>query len=198
MAMHIVNVRKATLSQKVLTLPVKWARMEKVQLLLKVVPSAGHVEPSGVVCGLERGKTINVPVPGDSIVVSRSELRWMASETSRILDGLSRDVRECKNVMLASLYARWVLFSGVLALVQRESGSRALAKQVDDLLFECGELFRGGKHDPRYAASDIAEINRKLDLLLVRARPAVQGAVDVDSQPGAVNDLRPHQLLPLG
>jgi hypothetical protein len=106
-------------------------------------------------------------VAADAVFVPRAELRWIASETNRVLDGLARDVRENKNVMLASLYARWVQFSGVLAILERESNSNALTKKVDDLLYECGELFRGGKHDPRYAVSDIAEINRKLDLLLL-------------------------------
>ena len=41
-------------------------------------------------------------------------------------------------------------------------------KKVDELVSECSELFQGGKADPKYVASDIAEINRKLELLLER------------------------------
>jgi hypothetical protein len=126
---------------------------------------------------IERAGEINALVAADSVPVARQELRWIASETSRFLDTLARDVRECKNVMLASQYARWLQFSGLLKVIERGLGSDLIRKQVDDLLYECGELFRCGKHDPKYAASDIAEINRKLDLLLGHGRDAVHCSV---------------------
>lgn len=146
---------------------------------------SGREKPSGKSALLaERGRTVNALTAADSISVSRAEMRWVASETHRMLDGLSRDVRECKNVMLASLYARWVQFSGLMVLLERGTGDKTVQKKVEDLLYECGELFRGGKHDPKYAASDIAEINRKLDMLLGCARPAVQDAVALEIEKG--------------
>lgn len=70
-------------------------------------------------------------VAADSVLVSKVELRWIASETNRMLDGLSRDVRECKNVMLASLCARWLQFSGLLAILERESGGNIVIAPQD-------------------------------------------------------------------
>jgi hypothetical protein len=97
----------------------------------------------------------------------------MWKETVNRLDVLARDVREAKNVMEAANFARFISFSGLIQfftenrsdLKHLEIDGSLVKKKVDDLIFECGELFRGGRADPKYAASDIAEINRKLDLL---------------------------------
>jgi hypothetical protein len=40
-----------------------------------------------------------------------------------------------------------------------------LEKTLQEVLSECGERFRDGRADATYAQSDIAEINRKLDLI---------------------------------
>ena len=101
-------------------------------------------------------------------------LHWLWKETVNRLDSLARDVREAKNVAEASNFAHWLQFSGLLMLFRNnpsttkhlEVDESMVRKKIDDLIYECGELFRGGKHDPKYAASDIAEINRKLDLLI--------------------------------
>ena len=102
-------------------------------------------------------------------------------ETSRYLDDLAQHVRECKRVDEASRFVRWLQFSGVLKLLEKYQNDQkfssslvvfnpsALRKKSDALLMDCGDLFRGGKANPRYAESDIAEINRKLDLLLPRS-----------------------------
>lgn len=97
-------------------------------------------------------------------------------ETVNFLDRLAGEVREGKNVMLASQFARWLQFSGLNKIFKENPSCRknlevnagVVERKTEDLLFECGELFRGGKADPKYAASDIAEINRKLDLLMER------------------------------
>ncbi len=109
----------------------------------------------------------------------KHRLHWLWKETINRLDSLARDVRECKNVMEASRFARWVDFSGLIQVFELNPcahehckvDAAAVQKRVNDLIFECGELFRGGKADPKYAESDIAEINRKLDSLtaLVKA-----------------------------
>jgi hypothetical protein len=96
------------------------------------------------------------------------------------IERLSREVREGKNVMLASQYARWVEFSGLVRLLELVDRGANLGKKLNDLLFECGEMFKDGKADPKYAASDIAEINRKLDLLLVHGHKP--GACQVDGE----------------
>jgi hypothetical protein len=142
-------------------------KLKKVQLSLNVVSSSGHVEPSGKSAALiQKARTVNALVAADSVLVTRSELRWIASETHFKLAALSREVREGKNVLYASQFARWLEFSGLVRVLELVSDGVSIQKELGDLLFECGELFKGGKHDAKYAASDIAEINRKLDLLL--------------------------------
>lgn len=104
----------------------------------------------------------------------------IVDETTHYLADLARCVRECKRVDEASRFSRWLLFSGVLDLCREDTGAAMhadrLAREASDLQMECGELFRGGKADPKYAASDIAEINRKLEVLasFITATPVQQ------------------------
>jgi hypothetical protein len=90
-------------------------------------------------------------------------------ETERYLSDLAMHVREAKRADEASRFIRWLQFSGIINLLREEDAFRqpaeALYRQARDLLFECGELFKGGKADPKYSQCDIAEINRKLDLV---------------------------------
>jgi len=100
----------------------------------------------------------------------------LARQTQNRLDVLARDVSECKSVDEAANFCRWLSSSGVLALLEKNpqpeplpvNGS-ALRKLAARILLECGDLYRQGKATPRYAASDIAEINRKLDILAAHA-----------------------------
>jgi len=119
-------------------------------------------------------------------------------------------VAECKRVDEASNFCRWLQFSGVLNILEAHPAGlplpvdgKALRKQMDAILFECGELYKGGKHDPKYTTSDIAEINRKLDLLafhigraipssppvVTPASPALDAPQDADT-PCSVNGSR--------
>jgi hypothetical protein len=104
----------------------------------------------------------------DSVTLHRL---W--AETTNRLDLLHRCVRENKRVLEAADFARWLQFSGLLNLFDAfphpaplTVDARTVRKQISDVIFEAGELFRNGKSDPKYAASDIAEINRKLDALM--------------------------------
>jgi len=115
----------------------------------------------------KRAGEVAAILASDCVLVPRHELLWLGNETDRFLGRLRREVSENKNVMLASLFCRWLSGSGVIALLERESRCKTLRRLVDDILYDCGELFRAGKSDPKYAASDIAEINRKLDMLLL-------------------------------
>jgi len=94
------------------------------------------------------------------------------SETTRFLETIHREVREGKSVMEWSRFGRWLRFSGVLEILEAnpqkfpvEVNGKALRAKVEDLLSDCGEKFRTGKADPTYAQSDIADINRKLDII---------------------------------
>jgi hypothetical protein len=118
-----------------------------------------------------------------------SDAVWLQKETVNFLDQLAREVREGKNVMLASQFGRWLNFSGVIKVLEAFPSSRpylevdavVVQDKLNDLLFDCGELFRGGKFDPKYAASDIAEINRKLDEILKRSGNSGQAKAPVES-----------------
>jgi len=108
------------------------------------------------------------------------QLHVLWRETNRYLDSLTQAVCETKRVDEASNFGRWLLFSGVLKILEAyPSGlplpvdGKVVRKKTEDLVYECGELYKGGKHDPRYAASDIAEINRKLDLLAAHIGRAI-------------------------
>jgi len=111
--------------------------------------------------------------------LSKVELHVLWRETGNRLDTLWQCVREAKRVDEASNFCRWLQFSGVLQLLKRNPADfplqvdgAALERKAKDILSECGELYAGGKHDAKYAASDIAEINRKLDALMSERKPA--------------------------
>lgn len=118
----------------------------------------------------------------DSELGYRVTLERICSETCRYLETLGREVREGKNVVEAANFARWLRFSGVLDLFSRyalpDQTFPAFERKIVDLLDACGEHFRGGRTVPNYDQSDIAEISRKLDVLLaVNARPVVTTVV---------------------
>jgi len=105
-------------------------------------------------------------------VIDEADLHWLWKETVARLDRLAGLVREGKSVAEAADFCKWLQFSGLSKLFQVFPQAApcvvdhvVIEKKIRDLLFECGELFRGGKADPKYAASDIAEINRKLDII---------------------------------
>jgi hypothetical protein len=118
----------------------------------------------------------------DSELGYRVLLSGLYSETVRYLDSLARVASEGKNVSEAANFCRWLRFSGVFTLFEGYalSGQNfpSLDRKVTDLLQVCGEHFRGGRVDAKYAQSDIAEINRKLDVLLASsARPVASDKV---------------------
>lgn len=117
------------------------------------------------------------------------------AETERYLDDLARSVRECKRVDEASRFARWLVFSGVLEIVKGAPQTALAASQTyqkaSNLQMDCGDLFRGGKANAKYAESDIAEINAKLDLLM-RFLPA-ETVIDATPATALLNESKPVQ-----
>jgi hypothetical protein len=129
-----------------------------------------------------------VSISKDLELAYRVCLRCIHAETVRYLDSLAREVREGKNVLPAADYGRWLQFSGVLDLLTKfappDLDLPPLDRKLADLLQECGEHFRGGRVDAKYAQSDIAEINRKLDLLLSgNARPVSDVVIALHALP---------------
>jgi len=120
----------------------------------------------------------------DSETAYRVTLQRMYEETARYLESLSRLVHEGKSVSEAANFARWVQFSGLPDLLDRFAlpGQKfpSLSRRLTDLLQECGDHFRGGRVDVKYSESDIAEINRKLDVLLSQAAHAPGDRSNVD------------------
>ena len=106
----------------------------------------------------------------DPLLDYRVTLNRIYQETNDHLDVLAREVREGKNVLEASFFLRWLEFSGVLSLLEKHAlpgqDFTSLRRKLSDLIGEYGEHFRGGRVAPKYAESDITEINRKLDILL--------------------------------
>jgi len=101
---------------------------------------------------------------------------WLWKETSNRLASLSREAKEGKNLAEASNFARWVRFSGIIKLLEQhpQAGelrvdAESLSKSIDDLLWECGQQWNRRKPLAKYDVSDIAEINRKLDILAAQA-----------------------------
>lgn len=98
----------------------------------------------------------------------------MFKETVNHLDRLARSVREGKSVHEAANFARWLQFSGYLKIFDLNPSDekyltvtpKTIRKQIDNLIYDCGEWFRNNKVSPHYHSSDISEINSKLDLLL--------------------------------
>lgn len=117
-------------------------------------------------------KSESKAMQSDTGKLSAAQLHVLWRETDRVVSALSKAVMECKRVDEASNFGRWLRFSGVLQILEAHPApfpltvdAKGLTKKVSDMLYDCGELYRAGKHDPRYAASDIAEINRKLDII---------------------------------
>lgn len=109
---------------------------------------------------------------GMAIKFELADIHFIWLHTSTRIESLYREVLEGKNVLEAADFARWLRNSGVLKLLLQNPSDgplrvdgKALDKKIGDLLFECGEKFRGGKITVTYQPSDIDEINRKMDLL---------------------------------
>jgi len=105
-------------------------------------------------------------------LIDEADLHWLWKETHAKLSTFSKLVRECKQVTEAADFCRWLQFSGLPKIFKACPQSEPMPvnyevidKQIRDILFECGELFRTGKADPQYAQSDIAAINHKLDII---------------------------------
>jgi hypothetical protein len=118
----------------------------------------------------------------DTELQYRTTLARIHAEFSRYLDSLTREAREGKNLLPAADFARLLRFRGVLDVLDKFAAPGqslpSLEPRITQLLDVCGDHFRGGRVDAKYALSDIAEINRKLDLLLSeKARPVSDAVI---------------------
>jgi len=93
-------------------------------------------------------------------------------ETKWRLEILALRVHENRDVMAASEYCRWLRTSGILRLLELHPQAFplpvdgvALRKQVEDLLQECGERFRGGIVPADVKLSEVEKITQQLTIL---------------------------------
>lgn len=140
----------------------------------------GAERPPWLKAGMSRERYLELRQIGDDPDLGyRVLLQGMCFETLRYLETLARGVREGKNVDEAANFCRWLQFSGVLELLERYAmpgqDFHSVRRMVSDVILECGERFRGGRVQPTYSESDIAAINRKLDVLLSQAAHAPSG-----------------------
>jgi hypothetical protein len=118
-------------------------------------------------------------------------LQRIFRETINHLDCLGRHAGEGKNVLEVSLFCRWLVFSGVIDLLERHAlpgqDLRGITAKVDELQARCRPQLQGQRVQKTYSEPDIILISRKLDdLLAAVARPATVTAVTTTS--GNSND----------
>jgi len=126
-------------------------------------------------------------------MLSNVQLYRLWNETDNRLVSLARSVREGKCVDEASNFCRWLRFTGLLELLEQNSRpeplpvkGRELRGKVEDILFECGELYKGGKLPlPKYSESDMASVMDRLDSITERlnqiSTPLSETAIEVSA-----------------
>ena len=136
----------------------------------------------------------------DPEIAFRVLLKRIYAETDLRLDTLARQVREAKAVNEASNFCRWLQFSGVMSLLALcpipEIDLKAFERKLRDIIWDCGELYKGGKANAKYAESDIAEINRKLDLLASQCLGGPTVSVAVRISPASQDTASDGESLP--
>lgn len=99
-------------------------------------------------------------------------LHWLWRETVNRLDVLARRVSENRDVLGASEFCRWLLFSGLIQFFKENSQPEPLKVdgafvewKIKELLYQCNERFRTGKTEPTIAESELKSIHEKMDLI---------------------------------
>lgn len=109
-------------------------------------------------------------------MLNNVQLHVLWRETDNRLVSLARSVREGKSVDEASNFCRWLRFTGLIELLEQNENplplivsGRELRRKVEDILFDCGECYKGGKPPlPRYSESDMASVMARLDTITDR------------------------------
>lgn len=143
------------------------------RLLRKTQSDRGHGEPPSEERGVSWRDTTRRSEESRVVIgPSKLDLHVIWRETDRYIETLQRSAREGKQITEAANYARWLQFSGILELLERNSEGGPLPvrgvelrAKLRDVIFHCGEHSKGGRVSAKYTESDIAEINRKLDVL---------------------------------
>jgi hypothetical protein len=118
-------------------------------------------------------------------------------ETNMRLDIFSRRVQEGKDVMAASEFCRWLLFSGIIELLKANSNHETTLLKVDgsfiewktnDLLKRCNDFFiHGHPASVTLSAAYLQTLHEKIDLMAgYLSKLSVSQAVSVTPAPGQV------------
>jgi hypothetical protein len=105
---------------------------------------------------------------GDAVML---HVLWR--ETFNYLERLQRAVAEGRAVDEASHYGRWLLFSGLIKIFEaypqdkpHEVDGPKLRKLADDVVYACGQIYKGGKMPINPSEARVDELNSKVDKIL--------------------------------
>jgi len=156
-------------------------------------PSADRRPPPKSATLIERvGSISNV------VSIGIPELAWIYRETERFLRVHATRLRENIGVKEASEFARWLEFSGLLKLFDKNPQPEphkvdgpALRKMVQEVIMDCGERFGKSLPDGCLGVSEVERLNHKLDV--------IAGGIGrlISSQPAALLAAK-HQRSPNG
>jgi len=134
-----------------------------------------------------------MPTQCGCIVSIGPETVWVArvySETSNRIEVLSRRVQEGRGVMEASEFCRWLLFSGIIQVLEQTPNPGPLKVdgahlrwKVEELLSVCNSRLRSGPDgQPCLTAGYLQSLHDKVDLVAgYLSRLSVSTAVSVNS-----------------
>jgi len=163
-------------------------------------PSACRRSASISATLIERASSIS-----NAMTIGVPELAWIYRETERFLRVHATRLRENIGVKEASEFARWLEFSGLLKLFDKNPQPEphkvdgpTLRKMVQEVIMDCGERFGKSLPDGCLGVSEVEKLNHKLDVIaggigqLISSRPAVLLAVRQRSSNGRVKRGRGH------
>ena len=94
------------------------------------------------------------------------------SETDRRLDSFANRVREGRDVMAASEFARWLFFSGIITLCKENSApaplkcdGALLQWKCEQLISQCGEYFTTNGQSAGLKETQLVSLHEKVDRL---------------------------------
>lgn len=116
-----------------------------------------------------------MPTQCGCIVSTDSQAIWFArvySESSSRIDVLSRRVQEGRDVLAASEFCRWLLFSGIIKLLEENPNPAPLKVDGAHLQWKCEELLqlcnsrlRSPVAEPCLTAGYLQSLHDKVDLV---------------------------------
>jgi hypothetical protein len=131
------------------------------------------------------------------VSIEQTNLHRIWNETLNRLETLRGRVQENRDVMAASEFARWLLFSGLIELfkVNAQDGffkvdGCLIESKAETLLSMCNDRFRTNVQDPSFQKSEFESLREKIDRMAgYLAQLSVAPAVTVNSLPSNIIQL---------